>query len=218
MPANKGGNTLKIPTSFWAAVALLALAQAAQAAPKVSGKYVLMVFTQCEAKFTTTMGNYVTPGTTTAPAVRTVNPAQSGELNIGVGSITFPAVAAASTGNASFEAILVSGGALRINNSGNAMAAHAETAAGPFSFTNTAFVFRPVGEPAMTWAMRAGDIMTSGVARTLYLVRREDARVRQRHHGDKAVAVRNCRSVRALSQPARAESLLNEVHKPAPRL
>lgn len=161
---------------FWAAVALLALAQAAQAAPKVSGKYVLMIFTQCEARFTTTMGNYLKPGSTTAPAVAAINPAQSGELNIGVGSITFPAVAA-STGNASFEAILVSGGSLRINSSGNPMAAHPETAAGPFSFTNTTFTFTPVGEPAMTWTMRFGDIVAStGVARTLYLVRREDAR------------------------------------------
>jgi hypothetical protein len=166
---------MKIAMSFWAAVALLAVAQAAQAAPKVSGKYVLMVFTQCEARFTTTMGNYLTPGPTTAPAVRAINPAQSGELNIGVGSITFPNIpAGVSLGNASFEAILVSGGALRINSSGNAMAAHAETAAGPFSFTNTAFTFRPVGEPAMSWAMRAGNIV-SGVARTLYLVRREGA-------------------------------------------
>ena len=166
---------MKIPMGFWAAVALLAVAQAAQAAPKVSGKYVLMVFTQCEARFTTTMGSYLKPGPTTAPAVATINPAQSGELNIGVGSITFPTVVGGtSLGSASFEAILVSGGALRINTTGNPMAAHAETAAGPFSFTNTAFVFRPVGEPAMTWAMRAGNIV-SGVARTLYLVRREDA-------------------------------------------
>ncbi len=176
MPAKAGGNTLKIATSFWAAVALLALAQAAQAAPKVSGKYVLMVFTQCEARFTTTMGNYLTLGTTTAPAVRAINPAQSGELNIGVGSLTFPtAVLGVSAGNASFEAILVSGGALRINSSGNPMAAHAETAAGPFSFTNTTLTFRPVGESVMTWTMRAGNIV-NGVARTLYLVRRGDAR------------------------------------------
>lgn len=167
---------MKVPTSFWAAVALLAVAQAAQAAPKVSGKYVLMVFTQCEARFTTTLGNYLTSPTTGAPAVRTINPAQSGEMNIGVGSITFPNLpAGVSVGNASFEAILISGGALRINNIGNAMAAHPETAAGPFSFTNTTFTFRPVGEPAMTWNVRAGNIV-SGVARTLYLVRREDAR------------------------------------------
>jgi len=161
---------------FWAAVALLALAQAAQAAPKVSGKYVLMVFTQCEASLTTTMGSYLKPGNTQAPAVRLINPAQSGEMNIGVGSITFPTVVAGvSAGNASFEAILVSGGVLRVNTSGNPMAAHAETAAGPFLFTNTTFRFTPVGEPAMIWTMRAGNIV-GGIARTLYLVRREDAR------------------------------------------
>jgi hypothetical protein len=170
------GNTLKILMSFWAAVALLAVAQAAQAAPKVSGKYVLMIFTQCEARFTNTMGSYLKPGPITASAVATINPAQSGELNIGVGSITFPTVAGGvSAGNARFEAILVSGGALRINRTGSAMATHAETATGPFSFTNTTFTLTPIGEPAMTWTMRAGNIV-GGVARTLYLVRREDAR------------------------------------------
>ncbi|HEX9904945.1 MAG TPA: hypothetical protein VGA77_08280 [Propylenella sp.] len=157
-------------------LALLAMAQAAQAAQKVSGKYSLMVFTQCEARLTTKSDNYRRADDTTAPAVRSINPAQSGELNIGVGSITFPTAAGGvSAGDASFEALLVSGGSLRLNNSGNAMGTHTETAAGPFSFTNTTFTFTPTGEPAMVWTIRAANIV-KGVARTLYMVREEDAR------------------------------------------
>jgi hypothetical protein len=161
---------MKIPMRVLTGVAaaVLAMAQTAQAAPKVSGKYALMVFTQCEARFTTTTGS--------GGAVTSVNPSQSGELNIGVGSFTFPAVAS-SAGNASAEMVLVAGGSLRINNSGNAMAAHTEALAGTFSFTNTTFTFDPAGAaPPMTWVMRFGDVLGTGVAKTLYLVRREDAR------------------------------------------
>ena len=123
-----------------------------------------MIFTQCEARITTT-GSPVT----------SVNSAQSGELSVGVGSFTFPAVAA-STGNASAEIVIVGGGSLRVNNSGNAMAAHTETPAGTFVVTNTTFTFDPAGAaPAMTWTARFANISAS-VARTIYLVRREDAR------------------------------------------
>ncbi len=169
---------MKIATIVWTGVALLAMAQAAQAAPpKVSGKYAMMIFTQCEARFTTTMDTYSKPGSTTGPAVKSVNTFNSGELNISVGTLTFPATAA-SSGNASFEAFIVSGGSLRINNSGGAMATHTETAAGTFSITDTTFTFDPTGvEPAMIWTFRAGNIIvSSGLARTIYMVRRENAR------------------------------------------
>ena len=160
---------MKIPMRVLTGVAaaVLAMAQTAQAAPKVSGKYALMVFTQCEARFTTTSGS---------GSVTSVNPSQSGELNIGVGTFTFPAIAA-SAGSASLEMVIVSGGSLRINNFGNAMAAHTETPAGTFSFSNTVFMFKPTGEPVMVWTMRFADVVpATGVARTLYMVRREDAR------------------------------------------
>jgi hypothetical protein len=150
------------------AVAGLALvtAQPAQAAPKVSGKYALMTLTQCEARFTTTG---------TAP-VNSVNPSQSGELSMGVGSFTFPS-AAASAGNASVEIVIVAGGSLRVNNSGNTMSVHNETPTGTFSLTNTQFTFDPTDAPPMVWTMRFADVVAStGVARTLYLVRKEDAR------------------------------------------
>jgi hypothetical protein len=159
---------MKIPMRVLTGVAaaVLAMAQTAQAAPKVSGKYALMVFTQCEARFTTTGS---------AP-VNSVNPSQSGELGVGVGTFTFPAIPA-SAGSASLEMVIVSGGSLRVNNSGNAMTTHTETPAGTFSFSNTVFMFKPTGEPVMVWTIRFADVVpATGVARTLYMVRREDAR------------------------------------------
>jgi len=166
---------MKIATSVWTGMALLAMAQGAQAAvPLVSGKYALMTFSQCEAKFTTTTDNYVLGVGGTAPAVKTVNPMQSGELNIGVGSLTFPTVAA-SFGPASLEMYIVAGGSLRINATGGAMAAHTEAMSGTFSFpTATTFSFTPTAGTAMTWTIRPGNIV-SGVARTLYMVRKENA-------------------------------------------
>lgn len=166
---------MKNATIVLTGVALLAMAQAAQAAPaKVSGKYAMMIFTQCEARFTTTTDTYSKPGNTTGPAVKSVNTFNSGELNISVGTITFPATAA-SSGTASYEAFRVSGGSLRINNSGSAMATHPDAAAGTFSITDTTFTFDPTGaEPAMVWTIRRGNITVStGLVRTLYMVRKE---------------------------------------------
>ena len=56
------------------------------------------------------------------------------------------------------------------------MGVHTEAAAGTFSVTDTLFTFDPSGiEPAMIWTFRAGNILSS-VARTIYMVRREDAK------------------------------------------
>ena len=164
---------MTIARSVWAGAALLAMAQAA-AAPLVSGKYALMTTSQCTGKFGTTTDTYRLGSGATAPAVKTVNPLANGELNAGVGTITFP-LTAASTGAASVELSLVSGSLLRINGGGNAMATHTETISGTFSLTNTTFTLTPSVGPAMTWTMRPGNIVTSGVARTLYMVRKEDA-------------------------------------------
>jgi hypothetical protein len=50
-----GESIMKNAVIVGASLALLAMAQAAHAAPpKVSGKYVLITLTQCEARFTTT--------------------------------------------------------------------------------------------------------------------------------------------------------------------
>ena len=158
---------MKNATIVLTGVALLAMAQAAQAAaPKVSGKYALMIFTQCQAGFTTT---------TNGTAITSLTPAGNGELNISVGTITFP-TPAVPTGTATFEAYIVSGASLRINGAGSAMGVHLENATGTFSFpTATTFRFTPTGEAANTWTIRPGNTV-SGVARTLYMVRRENAK------------------------------------------
>ena len=132
-----------------------------------------MSFTQCQAQFTTTPDTFLRPGGGSGPGVRMVNPAKSGEMNIGVGTITFP-IPAASSGTASLEINIVAGGALKINGSGGAVGIHTENISGPYVVTDTTFTFTPTGEPATTWTMRSGNIV-SGVARTLYLVRKENA-------------------------------------------
>ena len=164
------GDVMKISTGVLAGVAVLAMAQAAEAAPpKVSGKYALMSFTQCQAQFTTTSD---------AEGVQSINPTQNGEINIAVGTMTFPNTPA-SSGSASLEMSIVSGPALRINGSGGNILTHTENISGTFAVTgnqpNSTFRLTPTGEPAMTWTLRAGNIV-SGVARTLYMTRRETAR------------------------------------------
>jgi hypothetical protein len=173
---------MKITTGLLAGVAVLAMAQTAHAAPKVAGKYVLMSFTQCRAEFTaTTANNYRLSNDSTGPAIRTLNSVESGEINIAVGSITFPD-AAASSGAASLEMSIVSGASLKINTSGGNITTHLESPTGTFTIdaANSTFTFDPDDGPAMTWTMRAGDFKTNnptnGVARTLYLTRRENAR------------------------------------------
>jgi hypothetical protein len=168
---------MKIATGLLAGVAVLAMAQTAHATPKVAGTYILMSFSQCRAEFTTTTGTYKLPNNSTGPAVTTVNPMENGEINIAVGSITFPD-AAASTGDASLEMSIVAGASLKINTSGGNIGTHTETATGTFTVTDTTFTFDPNDGPAMTWTMRAGDFKTAsvnGVARTLYMTRRENA-------------------------------------------
>ena len=169
---------MKITTGLLAGVAVLAMAQTAHAAPRVAGKYILMSFTQCQAQFTTTLGNYERSNGTDGPAVASVNPGQDGEINIAVGSITFPNAAASSGPNATLEMSIVAGGSLKINLTGGAVGTHTETATGSFTVTNTTFTFDPGDGPPMIWTMRAGDFKTNslnGVARTMYLTRRENA-------------------------------------------
>jgi hypothetical protein len=164
---------MKITTGLLAGVAVLALAQTAHAAPKVAGKYILMSFSQCQAQFTTTQNNYRLASGASHPAVTTVNPAQNGEINIAVGSITFPNAASSSGPNATLEMSIVSGPSLKINTSGGNITTHTEAATGSFTVTDTTFTF-----DGMTWTMRPGNFVsnTNSVARTMYLTRRENAR------------------------------------------
>jgi hypothetical protein len=161
---------MKITTGLLAGVAVLAMAQTAHAAPKVAGKYILMSFSQCQARFT------ATPDGSGGTLLNTVT---GGEINIAVGSITFPDTPA-STGTATLEMSIVSGAALRINTTGPTITTHLENAPGTFTInaTNSTFTFDPNDDAAMTWTYRAGDYANTnvnGVARTLYMTRRENA-------------------------------------------
>ena len=153
-------------------VALLAMAQTAAAAPKVAGKYALMMFVQCGARIATTTTNFAKPGGGSGPGVASLTSQDSGEIAIAVGTFTFPSTAA-SSGSASLEMTLVGGDVLRVNGGGSPVGTNTETHAGTFAVTNTSFTFTPTGDPAMVWTMRFGDLV-SGVARTLYMVRQED--------------------------------------------
>jgi hypothetical protein len=98
---------------------------------------------------------------------------------ISVGLITFTTTpaAGASTGGASVNESIVNGDVLRITVP-HGVATKTETVAGTFLFTDTTFTFDPAGAPpAMTWIMRPGNFTAGAgsVARTLYMVRREDA-------------------------------------------
>jgi hypothetical protein len=173
---------MKIATGLLAGVAVLAMAQTAHAAPKVAGKYVLMSFTQCVALVSTTTGSFERSNGTDGPAVVSVNVPDDGEINIAVGSITFPN-AASSAGSATLEMSIVAGASVRTAANGN-VGTHTENVTGTFTIAGTGnsgtFTFTPNGDPAMTWTMRAGDFKTNdpinGFARTIYLTRRENAR------------------------------------------
>jgi hypothetical protein len=174
------GDVMKITTGLLAGAAVLAMAQTAHAAPKVAGKYILMSFTQCQAMVSTTMGSYERSNGTDGPAVASVNLPDDGEINIAVGSIDFQVPAAgASTGTASLEMSIVAGASVRINAPNGNIGTHTENVSGTSTVTDTTFTFDPDDGPAMTWTMRAGDFKTAsvnGVARTMYLTRRESAK------------------------------------------
>jgi hypothetical protein len=107
------------------------------------------------------------------PAVASLTSQDNGELTIGVGTFTFPSTAA-SSGSATLEMSQVGGDVLRVNGDGSPVGTATQNDAGTFAVTNTSFTFTPTGGAAMVWTMRFADV-ASGVARTLYLARREDA-------------------------------------------
>ena len=138
---------MKITTGLLTGVAVLAMAQTAHAAPKVAGKYVLMSFTQCVALISTTTTSVERSNGTDGPAVVSVNVPDDGEINIAVGSITFPDVAS-SAGSASLEMSIVAGASLRNTNNGN-IGTHTENVTGTFAIAGTGnsgtFTFTPNG-------------------------------------------------------------------------
>ncbi len=154
--------------------AMLAMAMPAQAAaPKLSGKYAVMSFSQCTVGFNFTTNNYKLANDTTSPAVAGITTLGSGEFGIAVGIMTFPTTAA-SSGAASLTLDYVNGSVLRINGNGPTMETETQNFSGTFSVTNTSFTFTPTGGSAMTWTMAPADLV-KGVARTAYMVRKEDA-------------------------------------------
>ena len=166
---------MKIARGVLAGLTVLAMVQAAQAAPKVSGKYALMIHVQCNARIATQSDTFDKGGgTSSGSAVTSVNSQENGELSIGVGTLTFPTTAA-SSGTANINLSFVGADVLRVNGGGSDVGTHAEAFNGTFLFTNTTFRFTPTGEPVMVWTMRFADVAPGGVARTLYLVRKEDA-------------------------------------------
>lgn len=158
---------MKFATIAAVSIAVLAMGQAAQAvAPKPSGKFAFMGFAQCEARITTSkdpQGDVIA-----------VNHPQSGLLSIENGYITFtPQTVGASKGNVLIQGrTMVEGGSLRVNNSGFAMQSVAEAnISGTYEFTDTTFTITIPQEGALQFAMTHAN-----AGRTVYLVRREDAR------------------------------------------
>lgn len=170
---------MKIATSIWTGVALLAMAQTAQAVPpKPTGKFAFMLFNQCEAKINTTTANtYLKDGGGTDIAVRTLRLAPQigvGGISVNNGYITFsPSAVGSSSGNVLLSGqTLVEGGSLRVNNDGRAMTSGPQpNINGTYSFTDTTFTITIPGEGAQAFAMTHANN-----SKTFYLVRREDAR------------------------------------------
>lgn len=156
---------MKIATMILAGAATLAMAQAAQAAPKVSGKYAYTSTGMCQA--------LISQNKNGTGAVTSVNPANGGTITSEVGYITFPA-AASSSGNATVTGRGFEGNAVRISpNStaptGNVLAIN-NNLSGTFSLTETTFTIA-----GQTFLMSYGNVV-SGVARTIHLVQKETTR------------------------------------------
>jgi hypothetical protein len=150
---------MKIATSILTGAALLAMAQAAQAAvPKVQGKYAYNSVSLCQALVTT---NKDTQGKVTS-----VNPAQGGSISVDTGYITFPAVAA-SSGTMSVAGNGFGGDTVRINNSGVAIKPYSTNPSGTFTLTGTTLTFA-----GQVFLMTYGNVV-GGVARTINLVQNE---------------------------------------------
>jgi hypothetical protein len=166
---------MRIATSAWAGVALLALTQAAQAATVVQGKYVATGTTHCNASFTASTDTFSKPGGT-GPGVKPLTAIQPGEFGTWVGTITFPTAASAS-GNFSIALIYIVGRVNRVNGSGSVVTQQSQALSGTFSVAASTLTLDPATEPPMVMRAVYGDLLPSGankIARTIYMVRKED--------------------------------------------
>jgi hypothetical protein len=162
---------MKIACGLLAGLGILAMGQAAQAAPpKVTGKYAYLSINMCQASFTTTTDIYRLGSGTNAPAIKTLSPANAGLMSASTGYITFtPAAAGAPNGTAAGSGVLVEGAALKINASGNpAWAQKADPIpSSTYSFTDTTFTL--AGD---VYQMTYGNVVNT-FAKTVNLLRRE---------------------------------------------
>jgi hypothetical protein len=146
---------------------------AAAAAPKVSGKYALMGWSSCQAKFTTKTRDYKLPTDNpfSGPAVWELSPGTSGEILVEAGYVTFtPSAAGSTSGMFAGSTTSISGSALAINTNGAPIKQRAiEPFSGAYSATDTTFT---IGGDE--FVLSFGNVV-QGIARQINLVRRESA-------------------------------------------
>ncbi|HET7679191.1 MAG TPA: hypothetical protein VFK79_03540 [Xanthobacteraceae bacterium] len=155
---------MKMATGLLAGIAILATASAAQAAPKVSGRYAINSTAFCQT--------LITVSKDAEQDVSGINSPNNGTISSEVGYIQFPNTAA-SSGDVSIASKGFEASAVRINGAGFGVKPITNALGGSFSLTNTTFTLT-VGSQNMVFTLAYGDVV-GGVARTLYLVQRESA-------------------------------------------
>jgi hypothetical protein len=166
------GATMKTTSGLAAGLAIVFaqmtaayVAPAYAAAPKLSGNYAFMQWSLCQASFTTKTRDYkLAPSGAAGPAVQEVDPAGPGELSVETGYLAFTAT------HVTGSSTIVSGSSLRLNTNGDAMHTKTEPFGAAYSVTATTMT---LGSQVFT--MTFGDVV-NGIARTIYLVRKEDAK------------------------------------------
>jgi hypothetical protein len=169
---------MKLTTALIAGVAWafgqLATAQmtpADAAAPKVSGKYALLGWNLCQAKFTTLTRDYkLANGTASGPAVQQIDPGNLGTISVEAGYVTFtPTTAGATSGQFVGSSNIINGSALKINTAGAALTQKIENFSAAYSATDTTFTLN-----TDVFVLSFGNVV-AGVAKTINLVRKENA-------------------------------------------
>jgi hypothetical protein len=151
---------------------------AAAAAPKVSGKYALMGWSSCQAKFTTKSRNYKLPTADphSGPAVWELSPGGLGQISVEAGYVTFtPSAAGSTSGTFAGTTTSINGSALAIITDGTPHGTsmkqkNGETFSGAYSATDTTFT---IGGDE--FVLSFGNVVQGGVARQINLVRRDSA-------------------------------------------
>jgi hypothetical protein len=151
---------MKIATVFLAGAAMLGMAQAAQAAPKVSGKYAFISTALCQTLIKITKD--------AQQDVRGIDTPNGGIVSIDVGYIQFPDTAA-SSGDVSIESTGFEASAVRIEGSGFGVKPLNNSLQGQFTLTDTTFSLK-VGNKTMLFTMSQG-----AGGKTINLLQKENA-------------------------------------------